>query len=80
MVPSSGRRQQVPAGADFTGTGGKSTSRRAENARRQPIDQAVWKKMEPNIFYVAGGYDSSDDHARLSATIPYEILCAVRVG
>src|SRR5580698_7958075 len=29
-----------------------------KHARRQPIDEAVWKKMEPNIFYVSGAYDS----------------------
>jgi len=40
-----------------------------KHARRQPIDEAVWKKMEPNIFYQAGGYDSVDDHARLAARL-----------
>src|SRR5208282_3916435 len=29
-----------------------------KNARHQPIDEAVWKRLEPNIFYVAGEYDS----------------------
>jgi len=40
-----------------------------KNARHKPVDEAVWKKMEPNIFYVAGGYDSSDDHARLASVL-----------
>jgi len=40
-----------------------------KHARLQPIDQEVWKKMEPNIFYVAGGYDSPNDHARLAARL-----------
>src|SRR5580693_2778227 len=40
-----------------------------KNARHQPIDQAVWEKMAPNIFYVAGAYDSADDHARLSVKL-----------
>src|SRR5580700_8567200 len=40
-----------------------------KNARHQPIDESVWKRMEPNIHYVAGSYDSPDDHARLSARL-----------
>jgi len=40
-----------------------------KHARRQPIDEAVWKKMEPNIFYVSGAYDSADDQARLAAKL-----------
>ena len=40
-----------------------------KNARHKPIDDSVWKKMEPNIFYIAGAYDSEDDHARLSARL-----------
>ncbi len=40
-----------------------------KNARRQPIDESVWKRMEPNIYYVAGSYDSADDHARLAARL-----------
>src|SRR5579863_4789423 len=40
-----------------------------KHARRQPIDESVWKRMEPNIFYLAGGYDSADDHARLAAKL-----------
>ena len=40
-----------------------------KNARHQPIDESVWKRMEPNIFYVSGAYDSADDHARLAARL-----------
>jgi len=40
-----------------------------KHARHQPIDQDTWKRMEPNIFYVAGAYDSEDDQARLSARL-----------
>jgi glucose-6-phosphate 1-dehydrogenase len=40
-----------------------------KNARHQPIDESVWKQMEPNIFYVSGAYDSPDDHARLAARL-----------
>src|SRR5450432_2123086 len=40
-----------------------------KNARHKPIDEAVWKKMEPNIFYVPGEYDSEDSHARLCAKL-----------
>ena len=39
------------------------------NARKKPIDEATWKRMEPNIFYLAGQYDSSEDHARLAAKL-----------
>jgi len=37
-----------------------------KHARRQPIDESVWKRMAPNIYYIAGSYDSADDHARLA--------------
>lgn len=40
-----------------------------KHARRQPIDESVWKRMEPNIYYIAGSYDSPDDHARLAARL-----------
>ena len=36
----------------------------SKNARHKPIDEAMWKKMEQNVFYVAGNYDSAEDHAR----------------
>src|SRR5580658_7244020 len=31
-----------------------------KHARSQPIDEAVWKRMEPNIYYMPGGYDSAE--------------------
>jgi glucose-6-phosphate 1-dehydrogenase len=40
-----------------------------KHARRQPIDEATWKRMEPNIYYTSGSYDSPDDHARLGARL-----------
>jgi glucose-6-phosphate 1-dehydrogenase len=40
-----------------------------KHARRQPIDEAVWKRMEQNIFYVSGAYDSEEDQARLAAKL-----------
>jgi len=40
-----------------------------KHARRQPIDPSVWQRMEQNIYYVAGSYDSPQDHARLAAKL-----------
>jgi glucose-6-phosphate 1-dehydrogenase len=40
-----------------------------KHARRQPIDESVWKRMEPNIYYIHGAYDSPDDHAKLAARL-----------
>jgi glucose-6-phosphate 1-dehydrogenase len=40
-----------------------------KNARKKPIDEDVWKKMEPNIFYEAGAYDSAEAHAHLAARL-----------
>src|ERR1700744_5908629 len=40
-----------------------------KNARHKPIDEAVWKRMEPNIYYLSGAYDSAEDHARLAAKL-----------
>ncbi len=37
-----------------------------KNARKKPIDLEVWKRLEQNIFYVAGAYDSADDQDRLA--------------
>jgi len=33
-------------------------------ARTKPIDEAVWKKLEPRLFYFAGDYDSTDSHGK----------------
>jgi glucose-6-phosphate 1-dehydrogenase len=40
-----------------------------KNARRKPIDEEAWKKIEPNIFYVAGGYDSANDQDQLGSKL-----------
>jgi glucose-6-phosphate 1-dehydrogenase len=40
-----------------------------KNARHKPIDETVWQKMQENIFYLHGEYDSIDDHARLAAKL-----------
>jgi len=40
-----------------------------KHARRQPIDEDVWKKMEPNIYYLSGAYNNPNDFARLSARL-----------
>jgi glucose-6-phosphate 1-dehydrogenase len=40
-----------------------------KNARHKPIDEALLKKMQENIFYVSGGYDSADDHAHLASVL-----------
>jgi glucose-6-phosphate 1-dehydrogenase len=40
-----------------------------KHARRQPIDESVWKRMEPNIYYISGAYDSAEDHERLAARL-----------
>jgi glucose-6-phosphate 1-dehydrogenase len=40
-----------------------------KNARHQPIDMDVWNRMEPNIYYMPGAYDSAEDHARLAAKL-----------
>jgi glucose-6-phosphate 1-dehydrogenase len=40
-----------------------------KHARHQPIDDATWKRMEPNIYYMSGAYDSPDDHAKLAARL-----------
>ena len=37
-----------------------------KHARVKPVDEDLWRKIENNIFYVAGQYDSADDHARLA--------------
>src|SRR3954452_7487886 len=44
----------------------RKTAREAveKYARTKPIDQEVWKKLEPRFFYNAADYGSSDDHAK----------------
>ena len=38
-------------------------------ARTKPIDEAVWKKLEPRIYYTQADYGSAEDHARVGATL-----------
>jgi glucose-6-phosphate 1-dehydrogenase len=40
-----------------------------KHARHQPVDESVWKRMEKNIYYVSGAYDSAEDHAKLAARL-----------
>jgi glucose-6-phosphate 1-dehydrogenase len=35
-----------------------------QHARLKSVDEAVWKKLEPRLFYVAGDYDSAEAHAK----------------
>lgn len=36
---------------------------------RGGFDEALWKKLEPRISYIAGDYGSADDHAKLAETL-----------
>jgi glucose-6-phosphate 1-dehydrogenase len=36
-------------------------------ARTKPMDAALWKSIEPRLFYVAGDYGSADAHAQCAA-------------
>jgi glucose-6-phosphate 1-dehydrogenase len=38
-------------------------------ARSKPIDQAIWKSLEPRIYYTQADYGSPEDHARVGATL-----------
>jgi glucose-6-phosphate 1-dehydrogenase len=40
-----------------------------KHARTQPIDEDVWKKLEPRLYYTRADYGSTDDHARVGATL-----------
>jgi len=40
-----------------------------KHARTKPIDEALLKKMRDRIYYVAGGYDSVEDHAHLAQVL-----------
>src|SRR5687768_591893 len=37
-------------------------------ARSKPIDEALWKKIEPRLFYTQSDYGSKEDQARLGAS------------
>ena len=39
------------------------------HARTRPIDEAVWKKIEPRIYYTQADYGSPEDQARVGATL-----------
>src|SRR3954465_3647987 len=40
-----------------------------KHARTKPIDQEVWKKLEPRFYYTRADYGSVDDHARVGSTL-----------
>jgi glucose-6-phosphate 1-dehydrogenase len=40
-----------------------------KHARTKPIDEQVWKKLEPRIFYTRADYGSAEDHARVGGTL-----------
>jgi glucose-6-phosphate 1-dehydrogenase len=38
-------------------------------ARTKPIDEALWKKLEPRFYYTQADYGSAEDQARVGATL-----------
>jgi glucose-6-phosphate 1-dehydrogenase len=46
----------------------RKTAREAveKHARTKPIDESVWKSLEPRLFYAQADYGSADDHARVA--------------
>jgi glucose-6-phosphate 1-dehydrogenase len=36
-------------------------------ARTKPVDDAVWKALEPRLFYIAADYGADEGHAKLTA-------------
>ena len=40
-----------------------------QHARSKPIDEAVWKKIEPRIYYTQADYGSKEDQSRVGATL-----------
>src|SRR5918993_1787086 len=38
-------------------------------ARSKPIDEELWKKLEPRFYYTKADYGSTDDHARVGSTL-----------
>jgi glucose-6-phosphate 1-dehydrogenase len=40
-----------------------------QHARSKPVDEAVWKKIEPRIYYTQADYGSAEDQARVGATL-----------
>jgi glucose-6-phosphate 1-dehydrogenase len=40
-----------------------------KHARSKPVDEALWKKIEPRIYYTQAEYGSAEDQARVGATL-----------
>jgi glucose-6-phosphate 1-dehydrogenase len=40
-----------------------------KHARTKPIDEAVWKSLEPRFYYTQADYGSKEDHARVGTTL-----------
>ncbi|MGB7160262.1 MAG: glucose-6-phosphate dehydrogenase [Tepidisphaeraceae bacterium] len=38
-------------------------------SRSKPIDEALWKSLEPRFYYTKADYGSPDDHARCGSTL-----------
>ncbi len=38
-------------------------------ARTKPVDEAVWKSLEPRLFYIAADYAADEGHAKLTAKL-----------
>jgi glucose-6-phosphate 1-dehydrogenase len=38
-------------------------------SRSKPIDEALWKKLEPRFYYTKADYGSKDDHSRCGTTL-----------
>src|SRR5688572_22616189 len=49
----------------------RKTAREAveKHSRSKPIDESLWKKLEPRFYYTQADYGSKDDHARVGATL-----------
>ena len=45
-------------------------TRPSSTAGRKPVDEDVWKRIEPDISYVQGDYGSEADHAQLGEALP----------
>jgi len=40
-----------------------------KHARTKPIDEQVWKSLEPRFYYTQADYGSKEDHARVGSTL-----------
>ena len=45
-----------------------------KHARHKPVDEELVKRIQQNVFYVAGQYDSPEDQARLAGRLEFEPL------